>query len=72
MKNSQKENFKILSNVPLTNAGKSNTQSGLRSNYSTSTTLHDVQDYILKNMDSGYVTGVLFLDITNVRKHLIR
>ena len=25
--------------------------------------LHDVQDYILKNMDNGYATGVLFLDL---------
>ena len=41
----------------------SNSQSGFRSNHSTSTTLHDVQDYILKNMDNGFVTGVLFIDL---------
>ena len=34
-------------------------QSGFRSNHSTSTTLHDVQDYILKNnMNDGYVIQV--------------
>ena len=41
----------------------SNCQSGFRPNHSTSTTLLDVQDYILKNMDSGYATCVLFIDI---------
>ena len=50
--------------VYLTNAGTwSIAQSDFRSNHSTSTTLHDVQEYILKNMDNGYATGVLFLDI---------
>ena len=48
----------------LTNADLlSNAQSGFRSNHSTSTTLHDVQDYILNNMDDGYATGVIFLDL---------
>ena len=48
----------------LSNAGiLSNAQSGFRSNHSTSTTLHDVQDYILKNMDNGYATGVIFIDL---------
>ena len=48
----------------LTNANLlSNAQSGFRSNHSTSTTLHDVQDYILNNMDDGYATGVIFLDL---------
>ncbi len=50
--------------VYLSNAGLlSNAQSGFRTNHSTSTTLLDVQDYILKNMDDGYVTGVIFLDL---------
>ena len=44
----------------LTNAGLlSNAQSGFRS----STTLHDVQDYILKSMDDGCATGVIFIDL---------
>ena len=48
----------------LTNADLlSNAQSGFRSNHSTSTTLHDVQDYILNNMDDGYATGVILLDL---------
>ena len=46
----------------------SNAQSGFRSNHSTSTTLHDVQDYILNNMDDGYANGVIFLDL---KKRLI-
>ena len=41
----------------------SDSQSGFRSNHSTTTTLLDVQDYILKNMDEGFVTGVIFLDL---------
>ncbi len=46
----------------LTNAGiLSNAQSGFRSNHSTSTTLHDVQDFILKNMDSGYATNRCYI-----------
>ena len=50
--------------VYLSNAGLlSNAQSGFRKNHSTSTILLDVQDYILKNMDDGYVTGVIFLDL---------
>ena len=50
--------------VYLTNAGiLSNAQSGFCSNHSTSTALHDVQDYILKNVGNGYVTGVLFLSL---------
>lgn len=48
----------------LTNAGLlSNAQSGFRTNHSTSTTLLDVQDFILRNMDDGYATGVIFLDL---------
>ena len=38
-------------------------QSGFRSQYSTSTTVIDVEDFILKNMDEGKVTGAIFLDL---------
>jgi len=48
-----------LSNEHLLSAA----QSGFRINHSTATTLLDVQDYILKNMDDGYVTGIIFLDL---------
>ena len=41
----------------------SDAQSGFRANYSTTTTLLDVQDYILNNMDKGFVTGAIFLDL---------
>ena len=41
----------------------SSAQSGFRSNHSTTTTLLDVQDFILKNMDEGYATGAIFLDL---------
>ena len=51
--------YEYMSNVGLL----SNCQSGFRPNHSTSTTLLDVQDYILKNMDTGYATGVLFIDL---------
>ena len=51
--------YEYMSNVGLL----SNAQSGFRPNHSTTTTLLDVQDYILKNMDSGYSTGVLFIDL---------
>ena len=46
----------------------SDSQSGFRSNHSTTTTLLDVQDYILKNMDEGFVTGVIFWIL---KRHLI-
>ena len=38
-------------------------QSGFRCNHSTSTSLIDVSDYILQNMNQGLVTGALFLDL---------
>ena len=41
----------------------SSSQSGFRSQYSTATTVIDVQDFILKNMDEGKVTGAIFLDL---------
>ena len=41
----------------------SDSQSGFRSNHSTTTTLLEVQDYILNNMDKGFATGVIFLDL---------
>ena len=41
----------------------SDAQSGFRTNYSTTTSLLDVQDYILNNMDKGFVTGAIFLDL---------
>ncbi len=41
----------------------SDSQSGFRSKHSTTTTLLDVQDYILNNMDKGLATGVIFLDL---------
>ena len=41
----------------------SDAQSGFRTKHSTTTALLDVQDYIFNNMDSGYVTGAIFLDL---------
>ena len=38
-------------------------QSGFRCNHSTSTTLIDVTDHILSNMNEGKVTGAIFLDL---------
>lgn len=38
-------------------------QSGFRKHHSTTTTLLDVQDFILSNMDKGNVTAALFLDL---------
>ncbi len=38
-------------------------QSGFRSNHSTATTLLDVSDYILNNMNDGKVTAAVFLDL---------
>jgi len=38
-------------------------QSGFRSNHSTNTTLLDVTDYILNNMNDGNVIGAIFLDL---------
>ena len=38
-------------------------QSGFRSNHSTNTTLIDVTDHILSNMNEGKVTGTIFLDL---------
>ena len=38
-------------------------QSGFRSNHSTNTTLIDVTEYILNNMNEGKVTGAIFLDL---------
>jgi hypothetical protein len=38
-------------------------QSGFRGKHSTTTTLIDVQDFILKNMNKGCVTGAIFLDL---------
>ena len=41
----------------------SDSQSGFRPNHSTTTTLLEVQDYILNNMDKGFATAVIFLDL---------
>ena len=41
-------------------------QSGFRSNHSTTTILLEVQDYILNNMDKGFATGVIFLDLKKI------
>ena len=41
----------------------SDSQFGFRPNHSTTTTLLEVQDYILNNMDKGFATGVIFLDL---------
>ena len=38
-------------------------QSGFRKYHSTTSTLLDVQDFILQNMDKGNVTAALFLDL---------
>ena len=38
-------------------------QSGFRRNHYTSTSLIDVSDYILQNMNQGLVTGAIFLDL---------
>ena len=39
-------------------------QSGFRANHSTTTTLLDVEDYILNNMNEGRATGAIFLDLS--------
>ena len=46
-----------------TNNYLSSSQSSFRTQFSTATTVVDVQDYILKNMDEGKVTGAIFLDL---------
>ena len=51
--------YSFLTNMNLL----SKDQSGFRTGHSTSTTLLDVQDFILKNMDSGRATGAIFLDL---------
>ena len=38
-------------------------QSGLRKHHSTTTTLLDVSDHVLNNMNPGKVTGALFIDL---------
>ena len=38
-------------------------QSGFRPKHSTLTTLLEVSDYILKNMDAGHLVGAVFLDL---------
>ena len=40
-----------------------NQQSGCIPNHSTVTTLIDVTDFILKNMDSRQLTGIVYLDL---------
>ena len=47
----------------LNNNYLSSSQSGFRSQFSTATTVIDVQDYILNHMDAGNVTGAIFLDL---------
>ena len=48
----------------LTNAGLlSNAQSGFRSNHSISSPLHNIQNYILKGIDDGCATVVIFIDL---------
>ena len=42
-------------------------QSGFRPGHSTTTTLIDVSDYIPKQMDSGKITGVIYLDLNKFR-----
>ena len=39
-------------------------QSGFRRDHSTSTTLPDVSEYILKNMEEGNLTGAIFVDLS--------
>jgi hypothetical protein len=41
----------------------SNKQSGFRPKHSTLTTLLEVSDYIIKNMDAGRLVGAVFLDL---------
>ena len=41
----------------------SSKQSGFRPKHSTLTTLLEVSDYILKNMDAGHFVGAVFLDL---------
>ena len=41
----------------------SSSQSGFRALHSTQTCLLEVTDYVLDNFDSGYYTGVIFLDL---------
>ena len=38
-------------------------QSGFRKHHSTTTTLLDVSDHVLNNMNHGKVTGALFIDL---------
>ena len=38
-------------------------QSGFRPRHSTTTALVDVRDYLLQNIEEGFLTGVLFLDL---------
>ena len=39
-------------------------QSGFRPGHSTATCLFDVSDFILRNMDKGFLTGGIFLDLS--------
>ncbi len=38
-------------------------QSGFRAKHSTTSTLIDVTDFILNNMNNGVITGAIFLDL---------
>ena len=38
-------------------------QSGFRPRHSTNTALLDVRDYLLQNIEEGYLTGALYFDL---------
>ena len=52
-----------LCNYLTVNGLLNSCQSGFRKHHSTTTTLLDVTDYILNNMNQGKVTGALFIDL---------
>ena len=61
------EDFNMLKIIPCSNILELKfvhpSQSGFKSNHSTTTTLLDVTDFILNNMNEGKATGAIFLDL---------
>ena len=56
-------NFMTISLIIICFSLFSSEQLGFRSKHSTLTTLLEVSNYILKNMDAGYFVGAVFLDL---------